>query len=257
MSSLLPVYYQIKNKIQEWIVSKEYLPGEKLPSENELAKIFKVSRLTVRQAISVLDQEKLVFRKRGEGTFVTNDSKLIDSFGLAFSGFMDDLFYQVSKSKTKSVEIERVKATKSIQTKLEIDDEYVYRVQRVRLLNNLLFAFTVNYLPELIGSKISKEMLMKEPMLKILEVDLGYEFDEAFQTIEASFSDQDVSDKLEIPSGSPILFVERIMYDKKSKPIEFVQTSYRGDIYKYVVRMKVDKADKEKGWVQKSSADAL
>ena len=252
MASLLPVYYQIKNKVQEWIVSKQYLPGEKLPSENELAKIFNVNRLTVRQGIALLDQEKLVYKKRGEGTFVTKDSKLIDSFGLAFSGFMDDLFYQVSKSKTQSVEIERVEATKVIQAKLETKEPYVFKVQRVRQLNNLLFAYTVNYVPEIIGEKLSKEKLLKEAMLKILEVDMGYEFDEAFQTIEASFSDQEVSAKLKIPSGSPLLYVERIMYDKNKKPIEFVQTSYRGDIYKYVVRMKLDKADKEGRWIQQT-----
>lgn len=250
MTSLLPIYYQIKNKIQEWIVSKEYSPGEKIPSENELAKIFNVSRLTVRQAISLLIQEKLLYRKRGEGTFVTTDSKLIDSFGLAFSGFMDDLFYQVSKSKTKTVKMDKIKATRNILEKLQIDDEYVVRIQRVRLLNNVLFAYTVNYLPESIGKNIEEKTLYEKPLLKILEVDMGFEFEEAFQTIEASFSDQEVSAKLEIPSGSPILYVERIMYDKKNKPIEFVQTSYRGDIYKYVVRMKLDKGDKERRWVQ-------
>ncbi len=252
MTTLLPVYYQIKNKIQEWIVSKEYLPGERLPSENELARIFEVSRLTVRQAIALLDQEKLVFRRRGEGTFVTQDSQLIDSLGLEFSGFMDDLFYQVSKSVTKSVEITQVPASKIVQEKLEISDDTVYRVQRVRELNNYLFAYTVNYLPNDIGSQITRDMLLKEPMLKILEVKLGYDFDEAFQTIEASFSDQEVSARLEIPSGSPILYVERIMYDKNQKPIEYVQSSYRGDLYKYVVRMKLNKEDKEKMWIQQS-----
>lgn len=252
MSSLLPVYYQIKNKIQEWIVSKEYGPGEKIPSENELAKIFNVSRLTVRQAIGLLIQEKLLYRRRGEGTFVTTDTKLIDSFGLAFSGFMDDLFYQVTKSKTKTVQIDRVKATRNIQDKLQIEDEEVVRVCRVRVLNNFLFAYTVNYLPVAIGDQLDEKSLLAKPLLKILEVDLGYEFDEAFQTIEASFSDQEVSAKLEIPSGSPILYVERIMYDKKKKPIEFVQTSYRGDLYKYVVRMKLDKGAKENRWVQQT-----
>ena len=251
MATLLPVYYQIKNKIQEWIVTKEYSPGDRLPSENELAKIFEVSRLTVRQAIALLDQEKLVFRKRGEGTFVTKDSQLIDSLGLEFSGFMDDLFYQVSKSITKSVEIDQVPASKVVQEKLEISDDSVYRVRRVRELNNYLFAYTVNYLPNDIGCQITSEMLLKEPMLKILEVKLGYEFDEAFQTIEASFSDQEVSRQLEIPSGSPLLYVERIMYDKNQKPIEYVQSSYRGDLYKYVVRMKLNKKDKEQLWVQK------
>lgn len=85
MSSLLPVYYQIKNKIQEWIVTKQYLPGEKIPSENELARIFSVSRLTVRQAIAVL-----------------------------------------------------------VQVKLEITDEFVYLVERVRLLNNFWFHRTID-----------------------------------------------------------------------------------------------------------------
>ena len=253
MATLLPVYYQIKNKIQEWIVTKEYSPGERLPSENELAKIFEVSRLTVRQAIALLDQEKLVFRKRGEGTFVTQDSQLIDSLGLEFSGFMDDLFYQVSKSITKSVEIDQVPASKIVQKKLEITDDTVYRVRRVRELNNYLFAYTVNYLPNDIGSQISQEMLLKESMLKILEEKLGYDFDEAFQTIEASFSDQEVSSRLEVPSGSPILYVERVMYDVNQQPIEYVQSSYRGDLYKYVVRMKLNKEDKEQLWVQKPS----
>ncbi len=253
MATLLPVYYQIKNKIQEWIVTKEYSPGERLPSENELAKIFEVSRLTVRQAIALLDQEKLVFRKRGEGTFVTQDSQLIDSLGLEFSGFMDDLFYQVSKSTTKTVEIDQVPASKIVQKKLEITDDTVYRVRRVRELNNYLFAYTVNYLPNDIGRQISREMLLKESMLKILEEKLGYDFDEAFQTIEASFSDQEVSSRLEIPSGSPILYVERVMYDKNQQPIEYVQSSYRGDLYKYVVRMKLNKEDKEQLWVQKPS----
>ena len=253
MATLLPVYYQIKNKIQEWIVTKEYSPGERLPSENELAKIFEVSRLTVRQAIALLDQEKLVFRKRGEGTFVTQDSQLIDSLGLEFSGFMDDLFYQVSKSITKSVEIDQVSASKIVQKKLEITDDTVYRVRRVRELNNYLFAYTVNYLPNDIGSQISQEMLLKESMLKILEEKLGYDFDEAFQTIEASFSDQEVSSRLEVPSGSPILYVERVMYDVNQQPIEYVQSSYRGDLYKYVVRMKLNKEDKEQLWVQKPS----
>lgn len=86
--------------------------------------------------------------------------------------------------------------------------------------------------------------------MKILEVDLGIEFDEAFQTIEASFSDKEVSNKLEIPSGSPILFVERIMYDNKKNPFELVQTSYPGNIYKYIVRLKLDKVNKNARWIR-------
>jgi len=250
MPGLLPVYYQINNKIKDWIMSKEYGLGEQIPSETELAKIFNVTRVTVRQAIALLIEEGLLHRKRGAGTFVTTDSKLIGKFGLDFTGFMDGLFYQVSKSKTKSVVIESIKTPRIVKEKLRIEDETVVRIKRVRMLNGSIFAYTVNYLPEKIGCKIKEKSLYEKPLLKILEVDLGIDFDEAFQTIEASFSDQETSEKLEVPSGSPILFVERIMYDSSKNPFELVQTSYRGNSYKYVVRLKMDKANKKARWIR-------
>lgn len=257
MESLVPVYYQIKNRIQEWIISKEYSPGEKIPSENELAKIFNVSRLTVRQAIGILVQDKLLTRRRGEGTFVTSDAKLVDNLGFASSGLMDDLFYQVSKSKTKSVEISKIKATKNIQKVLQVEDEEVVMIKRVRMLNSFLFTYTVNYLPVSIGDQLDEKSMLKKPLLKILEVDLGYEFDEVFQTMEASSSDNEVSAKLEIPSGSPILLVDRIMYGRKKKPIEFVRSYYRGDIYKYIVCLKFDRRGKQGKWVQTTQPDKI
>lgn len=248
MPPLLPIYHQIRNKIQEWIVSKEYGLGEQIPSETDLAKMFNVTRMTVRQAISLLIQEGLLTRKRGAGTFVTTDAELVGSLSLDFSGFMDELFYQVSKSKAISVKMEKVPTPRIIKEKLKTDAPEIYKVERVRTLNDRIFAFTVNYLPIEIGSQINEQDLYKKPMLKILESDLKIDFDEALQTIEASFSDQHVSEMMKIPSGSPILFVERIMYDKDKKPFELVQTCYRGDIYKYVVRLKMDKANKSQRW---------
>jgi len=249
MQPSLPIYYQIKNKILDWILSKEYGLGEQIPSETELAKTFNVTRMTVRQAVALLIQEGLLIRKRGAGTFVTSDAKLLGRFSLDFTGVMDELFYQASKSKTKSVKIEKIKTPAIVKEKLKTDAENVVRIARVRMLNGHVFAYTINYLPEHIGLKIDEKSLFEKPLLKIMEIDLDIEFDEAFQTIEASFSDQEVSEKLEIPNGSPILFVERIMYTRKKFPVELVQTSYRGDIYKYVVRLKLDKANKNNRWI--------
>jgi GntR family transcriptional regulator len=249
MSTLLPVYYQIKQTLKGWILNKEFNPGEKIPTEYELADKFNVSRLTVRQAISQLVQEGFLISKRGEGTFVTKNSGLISSFSLEFTGFMDDLFYQVSKSETKSAKIAKVPVPKLVRDKLKLekDDEKVIQIKRVRFLEKKAFAFTVNYLPLEIGMKISEKDLYKRPLMEILEKDFGIQFTEAFQTIEASFSDQEVSEQLEIAGGSPILFVERIMYTKNSEPVELVQSSYRGDLYKYIVRLK--KVKEKDMWV--------
>lgn len=238
MAPVVPIYYQIKNTIKKWILNGEFNPGDKIPSENELAGIFKVSRLTVRQAISQLIQEGFLASRRGEGTFVTRNESLINSFSLQFTGFMDDLFYQISKSKTQSVQMTKVTAPKSIKEKLDLEEDAAFQIKRVRFLEGRSFAYTINYLPLEIGERINEKLLLKKPLLQIMEEDLGIDLVEAFQTIQASFAEQDVAEKLGIPSGSPILFVERVMYTKGHRPVELVQTSYRGDLYKYIVHLR-------------------
>lgn len=252
MNTILPVYYQIKETVKGWIINKEFNLGEKIPSENELAEKFNVSRLTVRQAISQLTQEGFLNRKRGKGTFVAANENLINSFGLEFSGFMDDLFfYQISQIQIKSVTINRVVPSKTIRNKLELSNEEkeVVQIKRVRFLRNRLFTYTINYLPIEIGMQINEKDLYKKPILQILEQDLKIRFTEAFQMVEASFADQEVAEKLNILSGSPILFVERIMYAKNRRPVEIFQSSYRADIYKFIIRFIKIKAKKGSEWV--------
>ena len=65
-----PLYFQIKQIFKEKMESGQYKIGEVLPSERELQKIFKVSRITVRQALNELVSEGYLSRKRGKGTFV-------------------------------------------------------------------------------------------------------------------------------------------------------------------------------------------
>lgn len=236
-SPVVPVYYQIKQFIKNWIINREFSPGDRIPTEYELADRFNVSRLTVHQAISQLSQEGFMITKRGEGTFVTKDTKLINSFSLEFTGFMDDLFYQISRSRMKSVRMDRIIVPKVIKEKLELrdDEEEVVQIKRVRFLEGKPFAFTVNYLPVEIGVRVREKDLYKKPLLQIFEQDLGIQFGEAFQTIQASFADQEISEQLGWTPASPILFAERIMYDRKDKPFELVQSSYRGDLYIYKV----------------------
>ena len=252
MTTVLPIYYQIKQTIKGWIVNKEFGPGNKIPSENELADRFNVSRLTVRQAISQLTQEGFLNSRRGEGTFVTSNEDLINSFSLETTGFMDELFStQLSKVTTKWATLSKMVAPKPVKEKLQLEtnDEEVVQIKRVRLLRGRPFTYTINYLPVEIGARVNERDLYRRRLLEILERDLKIEFTEAVQTIEASFADQEVAEKLEVASGSPILFVEKIMYSKQHKPIELFQSSYRGDLFKFIVRFNKVKRRNGSQWI--------
>ncbi len=76
MSSLnkiegIPLYIQIRESLRQEITDKKLLPGHKLPSEDELAVRFGVSRMTVRQGLSDLIEEGVIYRRHGVGTFVS------------------------------------------------------------------------------------------------------------------------------------------------------------------------------------------
>ena len=72
MEKKQPKYTELVNWIQEQIASKKFLPGQKIYSENRLKEMFQVSRQTVRHAIAILEEEGVLIRKRGSGTYINN-----------------------------------------------------------------------------------------------------------------------------------------------------------------------------------------
>ena len=251
--AVLPLYYQIKQTLKNRIINREYSPGEKIPSEFDLASQFKVSRLTVRQALSQLAQEGFLTSKRGLGTFVTRDEKLFDNFKLEFSGYMDGLFYHVQKAKARSVEMAEKPAPEWVKVKLKLPKECkeVVEIKRVRFLKNKPFSYSINYLPLELGRKIPEAELFKKPLLQILEKDIGLYLTEAFQVIDVILADEIVAEKLGVESGLPILFIERIMYIANKTPVEIVQSFNRADMYKYIVRLKrFNRGKNDSVWLQ-------
>ena len=63
---------QVFEQLKDQIITGKWKPGYKIPSENELAEIFNVSRMTVREALQALVALDLLEKKRGRGTFVKN-----------------------------------------------------------------------------------------------------------------------------------------------------------------------------------------
>ena len=66
-----PLYERIRGTLREGILSGHYAPASLLPSEAALGAQFNASRITVRQALADLQNEGLIFRRHGKGTFVS------------------------------------------------------------------------------------------------------------------------------------------------------------------------------------------
>lgn len=251
MDPVLPVYHQIRRTIKYWILDQRFGSSDKIPPEHDLADQFNVNRLTIRQALSSLVDEGLLIRKRGKGTFVTPNEELIHGMSLKHINMTNVLFLPLIKSKTLSVEKTEIEPTPLIRKKLELaDDEHlVVMIKRDRLVPEGFRAFTVNFLPLEIGRLLHEAELHKRPLLKIMEDDLKINFIEAYETIEASFADEETAAHLEVAPGAPTLLTERIMYAEKGKPVELVTTTYDANLYKCCLHLKKVKRGRSFDWI--------
>lgn len=105
MVPILPVYHQIRRSIRHWILDKRMGANDRIPTEKELAGRFNVNRMTIRQALSSLVDEGLLIRRRGDGTFVTGNEKLIQGTSLKPISLTSELLPPLMKSKTLTVDI--------------------------------------------------------------------------------------------------------------------------------------------------------
>jgi GntR family transcriptional regulator len=245
----IPLYYQIETILRQKILSGEFLPASPLPSEDALAEEYNVSRITIRQALSLLKEDGLVVRQRGKGTFV---SEQVNSEALEppkLSGSIEDLILMGIQTTTKTLNMSMVKPPDKILDRLKLArDSQLLRIEKIRLVEQGPLSYVINYLPPEIGKKIKSEDLQVKPLMMILEDKFGITAAEADQTLEATIADAHVAPLLEIRVGDPLLKVERTVFDGKGNPIEYVSVLYRADKYFFHVKLKRQRSETSIGW---------
>lgn len=229
----VPLYHQIATVLRDRIADNVYPGGAVFPSEDELQTEFGVSRGTIRQAVNEIRQAGLVERQQGVGTFVSASART--RLGQRFRGSLADLMTETRRARVKTVDLDRAAVVpQRIAERLRIDGTTATRLTRTRTMDGRVFAYTVNYLPAEFGQLLDEQELRTTSLMWLLE-QKGVALVGAEQSIRAQPASLDVSQRLGLPVGEPLLFVERLVLTTGSRPVELVQTWYRGDVYEYTV----------------------
>ena len=242
----IPLYYQLETILRNKITSGDYSPDTPLPSEDALAEEYEVSRITVRQALSSLEQDGLVIRQRGKGTFVSENTHILEL--PRFTGSIEDLILMGKRTKTKVIESSWIDPPDIIRQRLKVKEAKVLRIEKIRHIEGDPFSHVFNYLPPELGHKLPMALVKSKPMLMILEDELGVRANEAEQSVEATIADVADASLLDIRVGDPLLKAERTVYDVKGNPVEYVTVVYRADKYAFTMKLKRKRTDKSIGW---------
>src|SRR4051794_11952572 len=170
---IVPLYHQVEQVIRHRITTREYRSGLQIPSEHELGRELKVSRVTIREALRELVRENLLVKVQGKGTFVAPDlPKTLQP--IKYNGFLEDLYQRVLQLDVVNVDTARRPPTQYVRTVLHLGagDKEIVQIKRARHVDGAPFSFTINYLPPAIGNRIDPVVLKTVPLNTVLERDL-------------------------------------------------------------------------------------
>ncbi|WP_213974614.1 GntR family transcriptional regulator [Tepidanaerobacter acetatoxydans] len=235
-----PRYEIVVKKIKEMIRTGELLQGEKLPSEIEMAKQLNVSRATLREAFRILEDEGVINRYHGIGTFIAK-SPIIKSGMEELISITKLIEKQGMKPGTKDIEVSLKQPGEREATILNLlPNEKIYRIERVRTADGEPVLFCIDRIPE---KYVHKNFEFKEESLfEYLHKDLGIYISYAVSDIiPVKAQAADVYKKLKMKSKSNVaLLLEQLHYDDKDNPIFYSSNYFSPEKFRfYIVRKRI------------------
>jgi len=230
----LPKYYEVKKQLLEFTSAMS--PGSPVPPERELAKRYGTSRTTVRQALAELVVEGRLLRMQGKGTFVAKP-KVAQILELA--SYTEGMRQHGLHPQTKILDIGYVTADEQLAGLLSVrPGGRVLRIHRLRLADGEPMSIDMSHLPARRFPGLRRQLERHASLYETLRTGYGIQLAEAEETIETVLADPHDARLLGVDPGIPLLLLSRHAIDSTGQPVEWAQSWYRGDRYKFITRLR-------------------
>lgn len=236
-ASPVPFYFQLRKAFGEEIASGRWQPGDRLPSEPDICKHFDVSRTTVRQALSELEDEGMIRKDKGRGTFVAaprTSTWLLQSS----HGFFDEAKGDGHQVVSRVTRAEVTPLPGWAGDALELPEgELGVVLERLRWVDGRVVMFVETYLPSRFADVLLRADLERGSLYGTLEAQLGCRVASGQRVVEATTAEDELATLLEVAPGSPLLYVESVSYNEQREPFECYRAWHRADRTKIQVQV--------------------
>lgn len=229
-----PLYLLVIDKIKQDIENGILRPGNRLPSEFDLSKELGVSRATLREALRILEDENVIIRKHGVGTFI--NAKPV------FTSGIEELY-----SITQMIEKNNQRAgTIYLDTKYQsvthadiktfqmTGEENILRIERIRTADDEPVVYCIDKIPESVlpeDFNFQKDSSLFQTIEKQANIYISY----AVTEIETIGYHEKISSLLHVPEGSSLLVLKQLHYDAEDRPVLNSINYFRADKFRFQV----------------------
>ncbi|WP_439425551.1 GntR family transcriptional regulator [Oenococcus alcoholitolerans] len=229
--SSTPIFLRIRDDLAAKIDQGRYQVGDRLPAERVLAENYQVSRMTLRQAITMLVRQGKLVRRPGSGTYVSDQKTEVAENLKGVTSFTEIMESQGKRASSKFVLFKRHFPSAIEAANLMIDaNAQVVTIERIRYGDGEPIAFEIATVPVSIVGNVSRDQL-SGGLYEYLEQQ-GLHFAKAIQEFSAVIPDQEIDQQLKLMSGQAALFLRQTSFLTDGRPFEFVRTYYAGDRYR-------------------------
>lgn len=235
-SSPVPYYYQLAEILRRELGIRS-ARGEvlQLPSENDLAERYGLSRATIRHALDTLENEGWIYRQKGKGAFAPY--RRVEQDLTQLISTTEDMRRRGWALETRSLSCQQVSAASYIADALELPmSAQVYRLCRLRIVKNEPLSLQTTYLPAALCPGLEQHDHATS-LYRLLEEQYGLRLWSAKEVLRARPASPYEADQLQVREGACMLYVERVTFGMDGTPIEYLESVWRGDRYDFTVSL--------------------
>lgn len=231
-----PLRYQIREKLISYILAQGCQPGDSLPPEAELAEVLGVRRFSLREALLLLEEERVIATRHGSGRTLVSvpDAYQVDITSLQsvtelLAGYDIEATNQVLRVSEAPVEGE-------ISASLGLDaGAPVLSIERVRYANDTPIIYSIDCFEKRLLPEGWSEADLHGSLFSYLEENCGIELDHSQATIRATQLPEDIR-RLLNTTVLPWTLLEQVIYNRQGEPVVFSSDYHRGDALVFHLR---------------------
>lgn len=238
-SSPVPFYHQLRQEVEAMIRRGDYLPDQELPTEEELALMFDVSRITVRQAVAELVADGVLYRNRPRGRLRVTAKRVHQHLTRLRGFFTEDMLTAGLNPRTVVLSVQTVKRTEVPAPPEFATDTPLWRIERLFEGDGEPMTLQASYIPTAVCPDLDQKDLALSLFQYIEEV-AQQPIVHAVQRIRVREATRHEARYLDIEAHSAIIQVDRTSYLADGTAVEFFVCVLRSDRYDFLMELNVN-----------------
>lgn len=239
-------YHQVYSLLVSAIAEGTIRSGAALPTENELMKMYQVSRNTVRRAIDRLVRERRVMRRRGSGTYALATDQDPASWQ-RLANLVHDLDRFAQATRSRCLKFVRVDTPAYVLRQAPDFSARSLLIERTRQFDKTCFTVASIYVPQAVAAKLTRARIADKLILTALK-ELGYQPATGSHTTRAVAADAVTAPLLDVAVGTPIIMTDSLTRDAQGLPLEFQRAFFLADVYPIRMDVRYDSAGAGLRW---------